>query len=170
MIDRRQLCLGLGSAAALATPARAASWADGENALHILVRKSKRKLTLVRAGVTLHTFPIALGSHPTGPKRAEGDGRTPEGDYVIDRFDAGSYFHRALHISYPNEEDVRRAEALGVDPGGKIEIHGLPPGYETLDPKSFGKDWTDGCISVSDRAIEALWRNVGLGTPIMIRA
>ena len=167
--DRRTLLMGAG-ALLLPGAARAASWADGANALHILVLKSERRLMLVRAGQTLLTFPIALGSHPLGPKRQEGDGRTPEGAYVIDRFDAGSAFHRALHISYPNEEDMRRARAMGVDPGGRIEIHGLPPGYETLDPKRFDKDWTDGCISVSDRAVELLWRNVGLGTPIAIRA
>ena len=116
MIDRRQLCLGLGSAAALATPARAASWADGENALHILVRKSKRKLTLVRAGVTLHTFPIALGNNPKGTKRRAGDGRTPEGRYAIDAFNQWSRYHRALHISYPNAEDLARARAAGLEP------------------------------------------------------
>lgn len=150
--------------------ARAESWAAGRNALRILVLKSERKLMLMRAGQAFLTFPIALGSHPKGPKRQEGDGRTPEGEYVIDRFDEGSAFHRALHISYPNDADMAQAQAMGVDPGGRIEIHGLPPGYETLDPKSFGKDWTDGCISVSDRAIETLWRNVGLGTPITIKA
>ena len=167
--NRRSVLAGV-TATLLPSIARAASWAEGANALRILVLKSERRLMLVRAGKILLTFPIALGTHPTGPKRQEGDGKTPEGDYVIDRFDQGSYFHRALHISYPNAEDVRRAEALGVDPGGRIEIHGLPPGYETLDPKRFDKDWTDGCISVSDRAVEALWRNVGLGTPISIKA
>jgi murein L,D-transpeptidase YafK len=164
--------LFMGAAASLFAPrfARADSWADGANALHILVEKSQRRLMLIRAERTLLSFPIALGSHPVGPKRMEGDGKTPEGRYVIDRFDAGSYFHRALHISYPNADDIRRAKAMGVDPGGKIEIHGLPPGYEKIDPKSFDKDWTDGCISVSDRAIELLWRSVGLYTPIIITA
>ena len=168
-LTRRSVVTGAG---ALLLPglARAESWAEGRNALRILVVKAERKLMLMRAGQALLTFPIALGSHPKGPKRQEGDGRTPEGDYVIDRFDEGSAFHRALHISYPNDADMARAQAMGVDPGGRIEIHGLPPGYETLDPKRFGKDWTDGCISVSDRAIEMLWRNVGLGTPITIRA
>ena len=167
--NRRALLAGMG-ATLVPRAGQAASWAEGANALRILVIKSERKLMLVRAGKAIFTFPIALGSHPKGPKRQEGDGRTPEGNYVIDRFDSGSYFHRALHISYPNAADRRRALAMGVDPGGRIEIHGLPPGYETLDPGRFEKDWTDGCISVSNRAIELLWRNVGLGTPITIRA
>ena len=166
----RRAALGALMAAALAQPARTANWAEGENGLHILVLKSQRRLMLVRAKVEIARFPIALGRHPKGPKRQEGDGRTPEGDYVIDRFDAGSYFHRALHISYPNAADRRRALAMGVDPGGRIEIHGMPPGYEGYDPKTFGRDWTDGCIGVSNRVVEFLWRNVGLGTPITIKA
>lgn len=170
MIDRRQFSLGLGSAAALAGPARAASWADGENALHILVRKSKRKLTLVRAGVTLHTFPIALGNNPTGTKRQEGDGRTPEGAYAIDAFNQWSRYHRALHLSYPNAEDVARARAAGREPGGNIEIHGMPAGYDDVDPPFFPTDWTDGCIGVSNRAIETIWKNVSLDTPVVILA
>ena len=168
--DRRSLLWGAAVSVVAPGLAHAQSWAEGANALHILIEKSQRRLMLIRAGRTLLTFPIALGSHPVGPKRMEGDGRTPEGRYVIDRFVPDSYFHRALHISYPNADDILWAQAMGVDPGGRIEIHGLPPGYEGVDPKSFENDWTDGCISVSDRAIELLWRNVGLGTPIIIRA
>lgn len=166
----RRLVLAGGAGLLLPPSARAESWAEGANALRIVVRKAERKLMLIRAGTAFLTFPIALGRHPKGPKRRKGDGRTPEGAYVIDRFDANSYFHRALHISYPNAADVRRAQALGVDPGGRIEIHGLPPGYESLDPSRFDKDWTDGCISVSNRAVDILWRNVGLLTPVTILA
>ncbi len=72
MIDRRKACLGIAAALA-ASPVRAASWADGENALHILVHKARRRLMLVRAGVTLHTFPIALGNNPKGTKRQAGE-------------------------------------------------------------------------------------------------
>jgi len=170
MIDRRQLCLGLGCATALTGPARAAGWAEGENALHILVRKSKRRLTLVRAGVTLHTFPIALGNNPKGTKRRAGDGRTPEGRYAIDAFNEWSRYHRALHISYPNAEDLARARAAGQEPGSNIEIHGMPAGYENVDPPFFPTDWTDGCIGVSNRAIEVIWKTVSLDTPVVILA
>jgi murein L,D-transpeptidase YafK len=170
MIDRRKLCLGLGSAAMLAGPVRAASWADGENVLHIVVHKARRKLTLVRAGATLHTFPIALGNNPKGTKRRAGDGRTPEGRYAIDAFNQWSRYHRALHISYPNAEDIARAKAAGLEPGGNIEIHGMPAGYEDVDPPFFPTDWTDGCIGVSNRAIEVIWKTVSLDTPVVILA
>ncbi len=167
--DRRQLCLGLAATLA-AGPARAASWAEGENGLRIVVMKSQRKLLLVRARVAFRSFPIALGAHPKGPKHRMGDGRTPEGQYAIDGFNEQSRYHRALHISYPNEADLKRARAAGQEPGGNIEIHGVPPGYESINPSSFTRDWTDGCIGVSNSAIEAIWKSVSLDTPVTILA
>jgi murein L,D-transpeptidase YafK len=178
--DRRAACrrfaglgllgCGLGAAALAPGPARAESWASGENALHIVIVKSARRLMLVRAGAAFLTVPVALGTHPTGPKYAAGDGRTPEGRYRIDGFNARSRYYRALHISYPNAEDMRRAAAAGLPPGGNIEIHGMPEGFGDYDPASFSRDWTDGCIAVSNRVIDTIWRNVALDTPVDIRA
>ena len=169
MIDRRQVCLGI-AAALVAGPAQAASWAEGENGLRIVVMKSQRKLVLMRAGVVLRTFPIALGNNPKGPKRQAGDGRTPEGRYAIDAFNPQSLYHRALHISYPNAQDLALAQAAGLEPGSNIEIHGMPTGYEDIDPSGFERDWTDGCIGVSNRAIETIWKTVSLDTPVTILA
>lgn len=136
----------------------------------ILVLKSARKLELLKEGVVLRTYPIALGGNPIGPKRAGGDGRTPEGIYYIDGRQAHSRYHLGLHISYPNTADRAAAAAAHRDPGGDIEIHGLPAWYEgTLDPVRFYKDWTHGCVSVGDRAIEEIYRAVDIGTPIEIR-
>jgi murein L,D-transpeptidase YafK len=178
--DRRAACrrfaglgllgCGLGAAALAPDPARAESWASGENALHIVIVKSARRLMLVRAGAAFLTVPVALGTHPMGPKYAAGDGRTPEGRYRIDGFNARSRYYRALHISYPNAEDMRRAAAAGLPPGGNIEIHGMPEGFGDYDPASFSRDWTDGCIAVSNRVIDTIWRNVALDTPVDIRA
>lgn len=155
-------------AMAAAGPARAESWASGANALHILVQKSQRRLLLVRAGEILHSFPVALGSHPTGPKRAMGDGRTPEGSYRIDAFNDQSRYYRALHISYPDAQDIARAAAAGVEPGGNIEIHGMPPELAGYNPKAFDNDWTDGCIAVSNRAMDTIWHTVSLDTAVII--
>lgn len=136
----------------------------------IVVLKSARKLELVKDGVVLKTYPIALGGHPVGPKRAGGDGKTPEGVYTIDGRVPHSQFHLALHISYPNEADRAEAAAAHRDPGGDIEIHGLPAWYRgPLDPERFDKDWTHGCVSVGDRAIEEIYAAVEIGTPIEIR-
>lgn len=135
----------------------------------ILVLKAARRLELLKDGVVLKTFRIMLGAHPFGPKHFQGDDRTPEGVYVIDGRLPHSAYHLALHISYPNDADRAYAAALGRDPGGSIELHGLPNWYRWPKPVGYVKDWTDGCISVSDRAIEEIWAAVDDGTPIEIR-
>ncbi len=159
---------GAQSAMAKATPA--AFTMPVLKADRILVLKSARKLELLRNGVVLKTYPIALGGNPIGPKHAGGDGRTPEGLYYIDGRQPHSRYHLALHISYPNAVDRAVAAAAHRDPGGDIEIHGLPAWYEgPLNPVRFYKDWTHGCVSVGDRAIEEIYRAVDVGTPIEIR-
>ncbi|HLI23126.1 MAG TPA: L,D-transpeptidase family protein [Stellaceae bacterium] len=136
----------------------------------ILVLKSKRVLELLHGGKVVKAFPIALGEHPVGAKRFEGDGKTPEGLYYIDGRLPNSRYHLALHISYPNPADTAQAVALGRDPGGNILIHGLPNWYRgPLDPVRFYKDWTDGCVSVGDRAIEEIYAAVDVGTPVEIK-
>lgn len=151
-----------------ASPALAAPGSLGK-ADWILVLKSERKLLLLRHGVVLRSYPIALGPHPRGPKHANGDGRTPEGLYYIDGRHAHSPYHLALHISYPDAADRAQSIAARVDPGGEIFIHGLPAWYRLNDPDRFYKDWTEGCISVGNRAIEEIWAAVDDGTPIEIR-
>ncbi len=170
--SRRRVCFGLPIVAAgLATGlATAQAREDVAKADLIVVVKSARKLMLLCAGRRLGTFPIALGARPIGPKRAEGDARTPEGLYWIDGLNPYSRFYRALHLSYPNEEDVQQAHAAGVSPGGNIEIHALPAGYAHYDPPAFREDWTDGCIAVSNRAMDAIWARVDLGTAVEILA
>lgn len=136
----------------------------------ILILKSRRLLELLRDGRVLRVFPIALGEQPIGTKHFQGDGKTPEGVYYIDGRQAASRYHLALHISYPNAVDQAQAVALGRNPGGDVEIHGLPNWYRgILDPVRFDKDWTNGCISVGDRAIEAIYTAVDIGTPVEIR-
>lgn len=93
-----------------------------------VVMKSQRTLTLLRDDHVLKTYRIALGSHPVGPKTQQGDGKTPEGHYVLDRRNPKSRFHLSMHVSYPDSADVARARKLGVAPGGDIFVHGLPGG------------------------------------------
>src|SRR5262245_24722763 len=165
-LGRREVLLGAGAFAALGGRALAAP----AKADHILVIKSLRTLYLVRDREPLAKFAVELGRNPVGPKAMRRDGRTPEGFYVIDRRNPNSNFHRALHINYPNTEDLMRAEEMGVDPGGNVAIHGYPASYGPYDPIGDHKDWTDGCIAVGNRAIESIWDMVEDGTPIEIRA
>ena len=136
----------------------------------ILVLKSARKLELLRGGVVLKIYPIALGGNPVGAKAEAGDGKTPEGVYYIDGRQPHSLYHLALHISYPNAADAARAASTKRNPGGDIEIHGLPNWYAgPLDPARFDKDWTHGCVSVGDKAIEEIWAAADIGTLVEIR-
>jgi murein L,D-transpeptidase YafK len=135
----------------------------------VVVEKAKRTLTLYERQRVVKSYQVALGPNPVGHKQQEGDGRTPEGRYVIDFRKPDSAYHRALHISYPNAEDRRRARRRGVSPGGAIMIHGLPNGLGAIGKAHSLSDWTLGCIAVTNEEIEELWRLVKNGTPIEIR-
>jgi murein L,D-transpeptidase YafK len=136
----------------------------------IVVRKSDRVMELYAGGRLVHTIEnIQLGGAPEGPKRFQGDRRTPEGRYTIDYANPESGYNLSLHISYPNGDDLAYARSQGPSAGGLIFIHGQPNGWaeETRLARVPG-DWTDGCIAVSDDEIEALWRAVPDGAAIDI--
>lgn len=134
----------------------------------IVVEKSKHTLTLFMAGMPVRTYKIALGSQPTGDKVRVGDGRTPEGLFHIDFKNAQSKYHMALHISYPDAAHIERANELHVSPGGDIMIHGLPPAYASIGAAHAQYNWTEGCIAVTDKEIEEIYRAVPTGAPIEI--
>ena len=159
------LALGSGTADSLTAQARPRDTV----ADRIVVEKAARTLSLYRDGQLLKTYRVALGRNPKGHKERQGDSRTPEGTYVIDFRKPDSRFHRALHISYPSAEDRRRARARGVHPGGDIMIHGLPNGTGAIGAAHRLRDWTDGCIAVTNEEIEEIWRLVPNGTKIEIR-
>ena len=134
----------------------------------IVVEKQQRQLILFHRGEAIKTYRIALGPHPVGAKEEAGDGRTPEGQYIIDGRNAGSAFHKSLHISYPNAEDRARAAAKGVSPGGNIMIHGLAAGLGWLGPTHRFFNWTNGCVAVTNSEIDEIWKLVPDGTPVEI--
>ena len=135
----------------------------------ILIEKSERRLTLLSKGEVLKTYKIALGGNPVGPKERQGDNKTPEGIYVIDSRNKDSQYHLSLHISYPNEKDKKRAQDLGVSPGGDIMIHGIKNGFAWVGDAHAEVDWTKGCIAVTDEEIEEIEKLVPNGTVVEIR-
>ena len=134
---------------------------------HILIEKAARRMTVFRDGQAVRTYKIALGFAPVGDKVQQGDGKTPEGVFTITRRNPNSKYHLSLGIDYPHADDIARAKAAGVDPGGDIFIHGQPNGFGKLG--TIPNDWTAGCIAVSDKEIEELWRVVDTGTSVEIR-
>lgn len=141
---------------------------EGVKADRIEVYKKTRTLELWSRNRKLKTYTIMLGRHPVGPKRFEGDGRTPEGNHVIDYRNPRSKFHLSLHISYPDSRDMERARALNRPAGGMIMVHGLRNGLGWLGAVLRPFDWTDGCIAVTNPEIEEIWRAVPNGVPIRI--
>lgn len=152
-------------------PFAASAIGDTPN-LHIdrvVVYKHDRKMVLQSNGKVIRSYRVALGGDPIGPKRQEGDHRTPEGLYVLDSRNAHSHFYKAFHISYPNSEDIAGAKKLRVSPGGDIMLHGLPKGYAWLGTAHTLHDWTDGCIAVTNEEMDEIWELVRVGTPIEIK-
>lgn len=135
----------------------------------ILIEKNARRLTLFAKGKTLKSYPVALGGNPNGPKQRQGDNKTPEGLYRIESRNRNSNFHLSLRISYPNEQDKKRAKELGVSPGGDIMIHGIKNGLAWVGNMHAEVDWTKGCIAVTDQEIEEIERLVPNGTTVEIR-
>lgn len=134
----------------------------------VLIEKGARRLSLYRNGALLKTYRIALGRNPVGKKTTKGDYKTPEGSYIIDRHKPISRYYRALHISYPNADDRRQAAARGVSPGGDIMIHGLPRGFAEIGSLHLKRDWTLGCIAMTNQEIDEIWQAVPDGTPVKI--
>ncbi len=135
----------------------------------VVVLKKEHRLELLNRGKVIKTYKVALGGDPVGPKERRGDHKTPEGVYVLDSWNVHSQFYKSIHISYPNVRDRSEARKHGVAPGGDVFIHGLPNGYGSIGSAHRLKDWTDGCIAVTDKEMDEIWRAVPDGTPIEIR-
>jgi len=135
----------------------------------IVVEKSKRTLTLMDGEKIVKTYKTALGGEPIGAKDRQGDHKTPEGIYSLDAKNPNSQFHKALHISYPNQADRAHARKLGVSPGGDAEIHGLGEKWGWIGAKHRLTDWTDGCIAVTNDEIDEIYPLIRVGTSIEIR-
>ena len=164
-MKRRHLILGGAAVATLGacSPSKFKRY-TGPDVTAIVVNKGDRKMYLLNESRILKEYDIVLGFAPDGHKQIEGDGKTPEGLYYIDRRNPNSRFHLSLGISYPNEEDRRIAAELGESPGGDIFIHG-----QQRPLKKNKGDWTWGCISVSNKEMEKIYAMVKDGTPIALR-
>ena len=135
----------------------------------VVVDKSARLLTLYTHGNAVRSYPVSLGRDPSGPKIREGDHRTPEGRYFIDRHSPHSAFHLALHVSYPSAEDIARSAAAGSAPGGDIMVHGMRRGLGWIGRAHRFVDWTNGCIAVTNTEMDAIYNAVPDHTPILLR-
>ena len=124
----------------------------------------------VYAGNTLlKTYSISLGKNPVGDKAFEGDNKTPEGAYMINDKNPNSVCYKNLGISYPDKSDIKYSKNLAKKTGGDIKIHGLPDGQGYFGKFHRFKDWTNGCIAVTNDEMDELYSAVDIGTPIIIK-
>lgn len=141
----------------------------GEKADRVVVIKSTKTLSLYKGERLLGTYSVVFGANPVGHKQQEGDERTPEGQYILDFKKTDSAFYKAIHISYPNVQDMESAKKRGVSPGGSIMIHGQKNGFGWASFISQYFNWTDGCIALSNEDMDFVWHDVEAGTPIEIK-
>ncbi len=137
----------------------------------IVVEKKERKMYLYKENIVQRIIPVSLGKNPIGPKVQRGDLKTPEGRFWIYKKICSPKYYRSLCISYPREEDKKRAAAKGVDPGDNITIHAQPVWNADGkgDAYTLSHNWTEGCIAVTNAAMRELWYAVREGVPIIIR-
>jgi len=137
----------------------------------ILIVKKDRKMYLYKEGKVQSVIPVSLGKNPVGHKQQQGDNRTPEGEFFIHRKLCSPKYYRSLCISYPRPADKAKAKARGVNPGGDITIHAQPTW--NADGKGDGytlsRNWTQGCVAVTNSEMKKLWYAVREGVPITIR-
>ena len=136
----------------------------------IIVYKADRKLELRSDNNVIKTYRIALGKNPIGHKKRQGDNKTPEGTYKISGKNPNSKFHKSLRISYPNEQDILCAKNNCVNPGSDIMIHGLDKKSSWIGKAHVARDWTQGCIAVSNDEMDEIYRTIKVGATIQIHA
>jgi murein L,D-transpeptidase YafK len=171
---------GTSAALTLTTPARAGAQPQPASssglivpvsmpvADEVIVRKSERRLYLMRNGIVLRSYRVSLGLAPSGPKERAGDFRTPEGRYFLTRRNPRSDYFLSIQVSYPSADDLARAHREHVDPGGQIMLHGLPNILRHKPAFYEHSDWTDGCIALSDSDMVEVWLMTRENTPIEI--
>lgn len=115
--------------------------------VYIQIFKEERKLELyARMGNEfrlVNTFPICNFSGGLGPKRREGDFKSPEGFYSVDarHLKPDSKYYRAINIGFPNDYDKSQGYS-----GAYLMIHG--------ECKSIG------CYAMTNTYMDEIYRYV----------
>lgn len=143
------------------------SWSRTTGRPAIVILKDNHLLELYDNGRVVRKYRADMGYRSVGAKQRSGDAATPEGRYKILKKKTRSTYYKALELDYPNDEDrllferrKRRGEiSRWAHLGGLIEIHG---------DGGRGKDWTKGCIALTNGDIDDLFRRVPVGTPVTI--
>lgn len=135
-----------------------------------MVDKSARKMYCYNGDEKIYTFRVSF-SKVKGKKVKSGDHKVPEGIYKITRRRCHRKYYRMINISYPNKKDKEVAKMKGVRVGSGITIHGQLFWNRdgNSDKYTLSKDWTNGCIALTNRDLDKFWASVKNGTTIEIR-
>lgn len=138
--------------------------------MKLVIEKARRRLTLYHQEAAVFSCRVGLGREPMGPKRAEGDGRTPEGRYFICLVKEAGKYGRSLGLSYPGPDDAQLALDEGrIDECTRENIllshqqHRRPPWGSPLGGEIYIheggslRDWTQGCIALDAADMDALF-------------
>jgi murein L,D-transpeptidase YafK len=148
----------------------------------IIIRKKRRTLEVYDNGKLVKTFSMVLGFAPTGDKEAEGDGRTPEGEFYVFTKNPDSKFHLSLGLSYPSKDDAARGFSAGVITRPErdaivsaIDSGKMPPQKTALGGEIYihgggtDRDWTWGCVALTNEEIEEIFKAIPVGTKVTIK-
>lgn len=158
---------------------------------NVWIRISKKSQTLYvyRGSALIEKLPVDLGYNYFADKERRGSmsrrdhWRTPEGQFYVVSRNARSQYYKAFVLNYPTADDaedglkrgfisrseyaaiVKAERESAVPPmntalGGWIEIHGNGTGARS--------NWTQGCIALTDKDMDRLWKWVELGAPVLI--
>ena len=134
----------------------------------VKVDKSENIMYLLDNNKVIKEYHVVFGENPKGHKEQEGDKKTPEGSYILDYKKDNSSFYRAMHISYPNKQDIENATSKGVSAGGFIMVHGQRNWFSWLSPITQRFNWTNGCIALTNSEMDEFMDLVKTGTKIYI--
>ncbi|WP_304526927.1 L,D-transpeptidase [Halomonas sp. I5-271120] len=149
-----------------------------------------RNLVLLRGQRRVEAIPyIAYGKGGYRRLRMRGSQQTPVGRFRIQRVNHQSKFRTFLEFDYPTPNAAWAANAMGLlsdrtyrgfqayrekhdaSPpdtrlGGHIGIHGLGSSPEWIHKR---RDWTEGCIAVTNNEIDLIERWLDIGSTVVIR-
>jgi len=148
----------------------------------VVIRKKARELALYDGTTLLRRYRVVLGASVEGHKEREGDRRTPEGAYYVCSRNDASRFHKFMGLSYPGPADAERGlrarRISKAEHDAILETHRkreCPPWKTALGGEvgihggGIDRDWTLGCIAVTNEAIDELWSALKMGDPVEIR-
>lgn len=135
----------------------------------VVVEKSSRKMRLYSGASEIAVFPVSLGRSPVGAKACEGDNKTPEGVFRVLEHKSDSAYYLSLRLSYPEPGNIASAAAKGCKPGSDVMIHGMRNGFGWLGRTHLWRDWTRGCIAVTNEEMKKIWALVPDGAVVEIK-